>query len=58
MQNNFISIIISKILNYKVVIRNSEDAIESIRYSEINFFFLNFFLRFIFYNFRFYRNKF
>ena len=52
MQSNFISIIISKILNYKVVIRNSEDAIESIRYSENKFFsFLIFFLRFIFYNF-------
>ena len=44
MQSNFISIIISKILNYKVVIRNSEDAIESIRYSENKFFsFLIFF---------------
>ena len=34
MQSNFIPIMISKILNFKVVIRNSEDPIESIKYSE------------------------
>ena len=38
MQSNFIPIVISKILNFKIVIRNSEDAIESIKYSENKFF--------------------
>ena len=52
MQSNFIPIIISKILNFKVVIRNSEDSIESIKYSENKFFsYFIFLLRFIFYNF-------
>ena len=52
MQSNFIPIIISKILNFKVIIRNSEDSIESIKYSENKFFsYFIFLLRFIFYNF-------
>jgi glycosyltransferase involved in cell wall biosynthesis len=52
MQSNFIPIIISKILNFKVVIRNSEDPIESIKYSENKLFsYIIFILRFIFYNF-------
>ena len=52
MQSNFIPIIISKILNFKVVIRNSEDSIESIKYSENKFFsYFIFLLRFIFFNF-------
>ena len=52
MQSNFIPIVISKILNFKIVIRNSEDAIESIKYSENKFLsYLIFLLRFVFYNF-------
>ncbi len=52
MQSNFIPIIISKILNFKVVIRNSEDSIESIKYAENKFIsYIIFLLRFIFYNF-------
>ena len=52
MQSNFIPILISKIFNFKIVIRNSEDPIESIRYSDNKFFsYVIFLLRFIFYNF-------
>ena len=52
MQSNFVPITVSKILNYKIVIRNSEDAIESIKYSENKIFsYLIFLLRFFFYNF-------
>jgi len=52
MQSNFVPIIISKLLNFKIVIRNSEDPVESVKYSENKFFsYLIFLLRFIFYNF-------
>ena len=51
MQSNFIPIIIAKFLRFKIVIRNSEDPIESIKYSEDKLSsYLIFILRFIFYN--------
>jgi len=52
MQSNFISILITKILSVKIVIRNSEDPIYSIKYSENKFLsYFIFCLRFLFYNF-------
>ena len=51
MQSNFIPIIIAKFSNFKIVIRNSEDPIESIKYAENKISsYLIFLLRFIFYN--------
>ncbi len=51
MQSNFIPILIAKILKIKIIIRNSEDPIESIKYSENKLTsYLIFLLRFIFYN--------
>ena len=51
MQSNFVPIVIAKYLNFKIVMRNSEDPIESIKYSENKISsFLIFLLRFIFYN--------
>ncbi len=51
MQSNYIPILISKLKKFKIVIRNSEDPITSIKYSDnpISATFI-FFLRFIFYN--------
>jgi glycosyltransferase involved in cell wall biosynthesis len=52
MQSSYLPILISKIYNFKIVIRNSEDPISSIKYSENKFSsYLIFLLRFIFYNF-------
>ena len=51
MQSNFIPIIIAKFSNFKIVMRNSEDPIESIKYAENKISsYLIFLLRFIFYN--------
>ena len=51
MQSNFVPIVIAKYLNFKIVMRNSEDPIESIKYSENKISsYLIFLLRFIFYN--------
>ena len=51
MQSNYIPLIISKFKNFKIVIRNSEDPISSIKYAD-NIFssYLIFILRFFFYN--------
>lgn len=51
MQSNIFSIIISKISGFKIVIRNSENPISSIKFSENKIIsYLIFLLRFIFYN--------
>ena len=51
MQSNFIPIIISKLKGFKIVIRNSENPISSIKYAENKISsYIIFFLRFIFYN--------
>ena len=52
MQSSYLPILISKIKNFKIVIRNSEDPISSIKYADKIFSsYLIFILRFIFYNF-------
>ena len=52
MQSSYIPLIVSKFKNFKVIIRNSEDPISSIKYAD-NIFssYLIFILRFFFYNF-------
>jgi len=52
MQSSYAPILLSKIKNFKIVIRNSEDPISSIKYADnkISSYFI-FLLRFIFYNF-------
>tara|TARA_B100000674_G_C37758280_1_gene876669 strand:- start:159 stop:1025 length:867 start_codon:yes stop_codon:yes gene_type:complete len=52
MQSSFLPILISKLKNFKVVIRNSEDPISSIKFADKIFSsYIIFLLRFIFYNF-------
>ena len=52
MQSSYLPILISKIKKFKIVIRNSEDPISSIKYADKIFSsYLIFLLRFIFYNF-------
>lgn len=51
MQSNIIPIIICKIMGFKIIIRNSENPISSLRYDSNKFsFVLIYILRFIFYN--------
>ena len=51
MQSSYLPIIISKFSNFKIVIRNSEDPISSIKFADEKFYsYIVFILRFFFYN--------
>ena len=51
-QNSIASIFLSKILNYKILVRNGNHPVGSLIYSENKFFsFISFFLKLFFYNF-------